>query len=100
MELQDDSGGPLWRIESKQRRPVAHIDYGSVPVGYTQTFPAGGAPRSLRPKERVRLVYVTSDGYYKQHEGTIVGAAAFAGGVWRGGAVKDTNERAVFAPPN
>src|SRR5712691_10959549 len=68
MELRDANNGLLWRIDSSKPKRLGFVDYGIVPEGYVQAFPANVPPRPLRDGEPLLLVYTTADNWTR-HEG-------------------------------
>ena len=95
MELRDGTNGLLWRIDSSTPRRLGFVDYGIVPEGYVQVFPAVGPPRPLRNDEHLVLVYTTPE-YWRRHAGAAVGTAAFRGGQWQSGPLARTSLDKIF----
>jgi hypothetical protein len=81
-QVADGGGLVLWRIEAAEPKELSYVRYGVVPTGYRQVTPHFGAPRPFSVNETLVTETITPDRHLV-HYGSAVGAAAFAGGVWR-----------------
>lgn len=48
LEITDKSHAVLWALENHTSSQIRTLDYGVVPDGYTQVFPAAGSPPPLK----------------------------------------------------
>jgi len=95
LELHDQQNQVLWRLDAAPPGRVEQVDYGVVPVGFTQTVPKSGKPRALTPGEPLLLIYSMPDGWVR-HRGQAAGSDGFRGGFWLAGPWPGTTPAEVF----
>jgi hypothetical protein len=97
LELHAACGERLWAITvDAPSAYLKNVDYGIVPDGYAQTFPATGDPRPLKPGEDVILLWSTSSSFTR-HQGQAETEAIVRYGYWEGGPLQGS-EDSTFQP--
>jgi hypothetical protein len=80
LEVTTEHGDLVWAIENPAGNSTEQIDYGVLPAGFEQRFPAHTPPRALRHQERLFVTAVfASRGYLR------VGTRALPNGAFRHG---------------